>query len=192
MFLLISTENSVLYSCSEGVFQVLWSLFYQCLPLCIFFFLLSLSFSTSPVLPSNPGLLLLCPLVILRPIFWFTSILRSPTVAQAVCSSCYFHPVTSLCHILYFTVSHIKTCTMALRVSFSGLSVVATKVHFLSAGNLCTFSCMLKTEENAYSVTGVLLLLLALCYILYCRTFELTCGLDQNVTHWCFVGVWQN
>lgn len=87
---------------------------------CILFFLLSLSFSASPILASSPRLLLLWPLVIVREIFLVYQHSRFPTVAQAVCSSCYFHPVTSRCHILY-CVSYKDTHNGSQSLIFVGV-----------------------------------------------------------------------
>ena len=88
-------------------------------PSCIFFFFHFLfSSSVSLVLASSPRLLFLWSLVILREIFWFTSIPHSPQrlrlCVPLVISIQSPHSAT------YFTVSRIKTWTMALRGSFSG------------------------------------------------------------------------
>lgn len=96
----------------QGVFQVLRPLVYPRLPplLCFLFLLLSSCLPT--LIPCFFALLLF-----LREIFLVYQHSLFSAVTQAVCSSCYFHPITSLCHILHFTVSHIKTWTMALTVS---------------------------------------------------------------------------
>lgn len=65
-----------------------------------FLFLTFSFFSVSPVVAVGSRLLFFWPLVILRDIFWFTSILHSPQWSVCV-FLLYFHPVTSLCQILY-------------------------------------------------------------------------------------------
>lgn len=91
------------------------SLHYRCLRLVFSFpyFLFLFSVYSHPGCQSSSR-----PLVFLREILWFTSILHSPQwlglCVPLVISIQSPHSAT------YFTVSHIKTCTMALKVSFSG------------------------------------------------------------------------
>ena len=118
----------LLFGCSEGVSKVL--LHVSSTAASLLYFLFS-SFSLFLLcLVSSPCLLFLCPLVILRGDF----LVYQHTLFPHNGSDCVLLLLFPSSHLSLphtnFTVSHIKTCTMALRVSFLGLNVAATKVQF--------------------------------------------------------------
>ncbi len=146
MLLLISTVNSLLCGCSEGVFQFLWPLFTSAASVLYFLFL---TFSFFFSVYSHPG----CqsssrPLVILREILWFTSILHSPQCLR-LCVPLVIS-IQSPHSATYFTVSHIKTCTMALRGSFSGSVLLLPRYNFISWKLTHFVACLKKRGLGDY------------------------------------------
>lgn len=97
-------------------------LYHHCLLLLVLFSCLFLVPNSPPLAPCNSG-------------GEFLVYQQSPlhTFCRAVCSPCYFHPVTSL---TYFTASHIKIWTISFGFPFWGLLLPSTT---LAAGKLTNF-----------------------------------------------------